>query len=206
VRGAAVGPGAVWWKSSAGHLESVRRMSEEHKILFTGPMGAGKTTAITAVAGGTVLRTEAVNSDQNAAKPTTTVGFDYGEVVLSDGSVLRLYGTPGQIRFSFMWKVIARGALGLVILLDNSRPDPLDDLRVYMDHFSALVRSGVAVIGVGRTETHPSPPREAYVELLQSRDLVLPVFEVDVRRPDHVLMMLDVLFGMIEFSDDTAGG
>jgi signal recognition particle receptor subunit beta len=180
-------------------------MSEEHKILFTGPMGAGKTTAIIAVAGRTVLSTEAVNTDRNSSKPTTTVGFDYGEVVLPDGSVLRLYGTPGQLRFSFLWRVMSKGALGLVILMDNSRPDPLADLCVYLDHFSALVKSGVVVIGVGRTETHPRPSRDDYQALLQSRELMLPVFEVDVRKSEHVLMMLDVLFGMMEFSPNTAG-
>jgi signal recognition particle receptor subunit beta len=180
-------------------------MAEEHKILFTGPMGAGKTTAITAVAGRTLLSTEAVNTDPSSQKATTTVGFDYGEIMLSDGSVLRLYGTPGQTRFAFLWRVISRGALGLVILMDNSRPDPLSDLCLYLDSFSALVQSGVVVIGVGRTETHPHPSRDDYQKLLQSRDLMLPVFEVDVRKSEHVLMMLDVLFGMMEFSEDTAG-
>jgi signal recognition particle receptor subunit beta len=169
-------------------------------------MGAGKTTAITAVAGRTVLSTEAVNTDRSSAKATTTVGFDYGEVVLSEGSVLRLYGTPGQIRFSFLWRVISKGALGLVILLDNSRPDPLADLCIYLDNFGALVQAGPVVIGVGRTETHPQPSRDDYQALLQSRELMLPVFEVDVRKSEHVLMMLDVLFGMMEFSSDTAGG
>jgi signal recognition particle receptor subunit beta len=182
-------------------------MMQEHKIVFTGPMGAGKTTAIAAVAGRSMLRTEAINTDHESAKATTTVGLDYGEVQLPDGSVLRLYGTPGQRRFAFLWRVIMRGALGIVILVDNSRPDPLADLAIYLENFGELVQSGVAVIGVGRTETHPVPSREAYYAYLKSRDLMLPVFEVDVRQAEQVRMMLDVLFGMVEFADtgDVAG-
>jgi signal recognition particle receptor subunit beta len=176
-------------------------MAEEHKIIFTGSMGAGKTTAISAVAGRTMLRTEAVNTDASVAKATTTVGFDYGEILLPQGDVLRLYGTPGQRRFSFLWRVIARGALGLVILVDNSRPDPLEDLALYMDSFPALVKSGVVVIGVGRTETHPEPSLETYYRFMEARQLMLPIFEVDVRNPEHVLMMLDVLLSMLELSD-----
>jgi signal recognition particle receptor subunit beta len=180
-------------------------MAEEHKIIFTGSMGAGKTTAIAAVAGKSMLRTEALNTDTSVAKATTTVGFDYGEILLPQGDVLRLYGTPGQRRFSFLWRVIARGALGLVILVDNSRPDPLADLAMYLDNFPDLVASGVVVIGVGRTESHPQPSLDAYYQFLEQRQLMLPVFEVDVRKQEHVLMMLDVLLNMLELAADSTG-
>jgi signal recognition particle receptor subunit beta len=177
-------------------------MAVEHKIIFTGTMGAGKTTAIAAVAGRTMLRTEAHNTDSSVAKATTTVGFDYGEIQLPNGDVLRLYGTPGQSRFAFLWRIIARGALGLVVLVDNSRPDPIADLGTYLDNFPDLVKTGVVVIGVGRTETHPEPSLDAYYRFLESRELMLPVFEVDVRNSEHVLMMLDVLLSMLEVADD----
>lgn len=176
-------------------------MAEEHKIIFTGTMGAGKTTAIAAVAGKSMLRTEAANTDSSVAKATTTVGFDYGEIALPNGSVLRLYGTPGQARFAFLWRILARGALGLIVLVDNSRPDPLADLAMYLDNFADLVRRGVVVIGVGRSDTHPEPSLDSYYRFLESRQLMLPVFEVDVRESEHVLMMLDVLLSMLEMSD-----
>mgnify|MGYP001085448027 CR=1 FL=1 len=177
-------------------------MAEEHKIIFTGSVGAGKTTAIAAVAGKNMVRTEAVNTDTRVAKATTTVGFDYGEIGLPDGSVLRLYGTPGQRRFAFLWRILARGALGLVVLVDNSRPDPLGDLAMYLENFADLVKTGAVVVGVGRTETHPEPSLDAYYRFLESRQLMLPVFAVDVREQEHVLMMLDVLLNMLELAGD----
>jgi len=177
-------------------------MPKEHKVLFTGTMGAGKTTAISSVTAIKMVKTEAVNTDQKLfAKATTTVGFDYGEVALEDGSVLRLYGTPGQRRFQFMWKIVARGALGLIILVDNSRPDPIADMAVYLENFKSLVESGSAVIGVGRSETHPSPTLNDYYTYLSNQGLLLPVFNVDVRRGDDVLMLLDMLFGVLEMAD-----
>lgn len=177
-------------------------MSEEHKILFTGTMGAGKTTAISAISAVKMVKTEAANRDKSLfAKATTTVGFDYGEVAIEDGSVLRLYGTPGQKRFEFMWKIVARGALGLIVLVDNSRPDPLEDLDLYLRNFPALVESGLVVVGVGRTEDHPSPSVDDFYEHLAARDLMLPILQVDVRKGEDVLMMLDVLFGLLEVAD-----
>jgi len=177
-------------------------MPDEHKILFTGTMGAGKTTAISAVSAVKMVSTEAVNTERSLfAKATTTVGLDYGEVSLEDGSVLRLYGTPGQRRFEFMWKIIARGALGVIILVDNSRPDPISDIGIYLENFRTLVEAGAVVIGVGRTETHSSPTTDDYYDYLAKRNLMLPVLEVDVRRGEDVLMLLDVLFSVLETAD-----
>lgn len=178
-------------------------MSEEHKILFTGTMGSGKTTAISTITAVKMVNTEAANTDMGLfAKATTTVGLDYGEAQLDDGSVLRLYGTPGQNRFEFMWRILARGALGLIILVDNSRPDPLADLDIYLKSFSKMVETGAVVVGVGRTENHSSPDMEEYYEYLAESELMLPVLQVDVRKSDDVLMLLDVLFGILELADD----
>jgi len=165
-------------------------------------MGAGKTTAIAAVSGIKMVKTEAANTDRGAFnKATTTVGFDYGEVGLAGGHVLRLYGTPGQERFSFLWKIVARGAIGVIILVDNSRPDPVADLGLYLDNFKKFAEIGGVVIAVGRTESHPKPSIEDYYQFLAGRDLMLPVFAVDVRKSENVLMVLDVLFNMLEISD-----
>jgi signal recognition particle receptor subunit beta len=165
-------------------------------------MGAGKTTAISAVSGIKMVKTEAANTDRALFnKATTTVGFDYGEVGLDGGHVLRLYGTPGQERFSFLWKIVARGAIGVIILVDNSRPDPFQDLALYLDNFKQFVAIGGVVIAVGRTESHQWPSVSDYCAYLEARDLMLPVFAVDVRQSEDVLMVLDVLFNMLEVSD-----
>ena len=77
--------------------------NQQLKIVFTGPMGAGKTTAIRAISDAPPVSTEVGNSDrQSSVKESTTVALDYGELTLEDGTCLRIYGTPGQARFSFM--------------------------------------------------------------------------------------------------------
>jgi len=177
-------------------------MAVPHKILFTGTMGAGKTTAIAAVSESTPLRTEARNSDPSLHKATTTVGLDYGEVTLEGGETLRLYGTPGQKRFDFMWPVLARGALGLVILIDNSRPDPLADLDVYLEGFSALIAETACVVAVGRTETHPQPDLDAFAQRMAERGVVCPVLPANVTRRADVLQLLHLLLLQLETRAD----
>ena len=86
-------------------------------------MGAGKTTAIRAISDIPPVNTEAANLDKaRHGKAETTVGLDYGETLLEGGEKLRLYGLPGQERFDFMWRILCRGALGVVLLADNGAP------------------------------------------------------------------------------------
>ena len=171
----------------------------EYKLIFAGSMGAGKTTAIASVSEISPVSTDVANTDMAGyAKATTTTALDYGEVTLASGDKLRLYGTPGQSRFDFMWKILAGGALGAVILIDNSRPDPLADLREYLQSFEEIVRGNRAVIGVGRTETHPRPSLDDVHEVLDRLRVQAPVLSVDVRRREDVLLLLDVLFHQIE--------
>src|SRR5690625_1475051 len=106
-------------------------MSNIYNILFTCPVGSGKTTAIHSLSDIGVVSTEASASDDvKSLKPTTTVAMDYGLMKLPNADQVRLYGTPGQKRFDFMWDILARDALGLVLMLKADAPNPVDDLRL----------------------------------------------------------------------------
>jgi uncharacterized protein len=176
--------------------------AHEYKLIFTGTMGAGKTTAIAAISEIPPVSTDVQRSEAgDDTKTTTTAALDYGEVTLPQGDVLRLYGTPGQTRFEFMWKILSEGALGIVVLVDNRRPDPLADLREYLTAFRDVVAGSRAVIGVGRTETHPIPDLDAYYTAVAELGLHAPIVTVDVRRREDVLLLLDVLFNQIEAAD-----
>lgn len=175
----------------------------EYKILLTGTTGAGKTTAIAAISETAPVRTDVKNNDAAFAKATTTVGLDYGELTLDNGDKLRLYGTPGQERFSFMWPILAQGALGIVVLIDNSRPDPLADLAVYLKGFEGLIRDAACVVGVGRMQTHPEPSLGAYAEALHAAGVLCPLLPVDVREQQEVLMLMDLLLTQFESKSQT---
>lgn len=170
----------------------------EHKILFTGVTGAGKTTAIGAVSEIPPLSTDVRNTDRLLSKAMTTVGMDYGELTLDNEEKLRLYGTPGQQRFDFMWKILSTGALGVVILIDNSQPSPLDDLDRYLKGFAKLIDETACVVAVGRLETHPQPGIDQFVSHLEKRGVLCPVLPADVRERDQVVQILELLLLQLE--------
>ena len=169
------------------------------KLIFSGPPGVGKTTAIETISETPLIRTEMLTTDALAeVKQTTTVAMDYGEITLEDGQKLRLYGTPGQERFRFMWDILTQGGLGLLILIDNSRPDPLADLAMYLDSFADFISSTAVVIGVTRSVQPPQLTLDDYGEFLARRGAVFPLFEVDIRRQEDVLLLLDALLLCLE--------
>lgn len=180
----------------------------ENKIIFAGPVGAGKTTAISAVSDILVVGTEARASDDVALrKNTTTVAMDYGVLNLADGEKVHLYGTPGQERFSFMWEILSEGAMGFVILIDSARPDPMADFELYLNAFRKLIAKcgDAAVIGVTRTELNPHTDLlDRLNERLAAMKLSIPVFEVDGRQREDVKQMLLALLTLFDPSTSRA--
>jgi signal recognition particle receptor subunit beta len=173
--------------------------AQELKIVFAGPMGAGKTTAINAVSDRPPVSTEVANNDQLAfAKETTTVGLDFGQLALADGTVVRLYGTPGQERFSFMWEIIGAGAIGTILLLDATSPTAMSDLRVQAQVFLHVAPEQPFVIGVGRTDPADDRHIEACARVLAELGVSAPVLSVDVRKRADVLLLIETLLTVLE--------
>lgn len=169
----------------------------EIKIVITGVVGAGKTTAIQAISEIDVVSTEVRASDEvREQKDTTTVAMDYGELSLEDGTVLKIYGTPGQRRFSFMWEILAEGALGFVVLVNNQRPDPLGDVAMYLENFAPWIADSTVVVGVTHVDDDPSQ-MDKYHDFLQQRDLAYPVFPIDARSPADVKVMIEAMAAMM---------
>jgi uncharacterized protein len=166
----------------------------DHKIIFTGPVGAGKTTAIAAISDIEPIRTDEHASDMTTRrKPSTTVAMDYGMIRLGDKEKVHLYGTPGQERFDFMWPILTKGGIGLVLLLDNTRPTPFEDLRFYVSAFREFIESTRLVVGVTQMDHRVSPTIDEYQRQMRELDLAAPVFEIDARRRDDVSMLIQAL-------------
>ncbi len=172
-----------------------------HKILFVGPMGAGKTTAIACISDSPPITTEAMNSDSTiSTKATTTVAMDYGTIELKN-DIVHLYGIPGQHRFNFMWPILAKGALGCIVLIDDSQPHAMEELDIYLKEFDDLISKQAFVVGIGRTNKDGTAIAK-YTDYFMKRGLYAPIFEVDVRKKADVLMMLEVILVNTEIKNE----
>ncbi len=174
---------------------------ENYKIVISGPVGSGKTTAIAALSDIEPVRTDACPSDGVVClKETTTVALDYGSIELGGGLKVHLCGTPGQERFDFMWDILAEGALGLILLVNNAAPDPLGDLRRFLEAFSAFVGTAPLCVGVTHMDERPTPGIDAFRGVVEARvpGWIVPVFGVDARSRRDMSLLLMAMLGMIE--------
>lgn len=174
-------------------------MTQYNKIVFTGPVGAGKSTAIASLSDIPPVRTDEAASDMTRKrKASTTVAMDYGIMNLAGGEKIHLYGTPGQERFDFMWEILSTGGIGLVLLLDNTRPDPFGDLKFFTGKFRDFIDTSSLVVGVTQMDLSPKPYLEEYYPHLQQIGLKAPVFEVDARRKQDVSLLVQTLLYVLD--------
>ncbi len=169
-----------------------------YKIVFTGPVGAGKSTAIESISDTPPVSTDERARDMTAElKPTTTVAMDYGALKLGSNETVHLFGTPGQERFDFMWDILTEGGLGLILLLDNTREHPFKDMKFFLDAFEKFIKDTALSVGITRMDICRTPSIADYARQLKSFGHSGPVFEVDARnKQDVVHLTQSLLYSM----------
>ena len=97
-----------------------------------------------------------------------------------------------------MWDILTKGGIGLVLLLDNTRPTPFEDMKFYIGAFREFIESTRLVVGVTQMDSRPSPTIDDYVRQMKELDIAAPVFEIDARRRDDVSTLIEALLLSID--------
>ena len=173
-------------------------MLTTNKIIFEGPLGVGKTSAITVLSDIFPVAMESIAAnDTMTNKNNTMVEMDYGITNMDNGDKIHLYGSPGQERFSIIRDIQAQGDIGLILLLNNKSDDPLEDLGFYLNTFKEFVNEREVVIGVSRMDERPRPGRYTFQTKLEQMGMRSPVFEIDARSKEDMKMLLMALMAMM---------
>lgn len=167
----------------------------DYKIIFLGPVGAGKTSAVTVLSDIAPTRMDHVVAEgRKTGQPETTLAMDHGLVHLGEAGTIHLYGMQGQPAFDAMGDLVAHGIIGLVLLIDNTRPDPLADLRFFLEGCLRFVSPADVVIGITRADLRPYPMMDDYYRELEALGIAsTPILEVDARSRKDVSLLVEVL-------------
>jgi len=169
------------------------------KIIFAGPVGSGKTTAIVTLSDEKPVCTNQSASDMTLnRKAETTVAMDYGTMILDGGDKIHLYGTPGQERFGFMWDVLTKNGLGLILLLDNTRKDPLSDMTFFLSAFKDFINNTAVAIGITQTDITPLVKIDRYYRQIKELGVKAAIFEVDARSHADMSQLVQALLFTID--------
>ena len=172
----------------------------DHKIIITGAVGVGKSTAIRTYSTSAVVDTDVRATDETSQiKKDTTVAMDYGTITLDAETKVHLYGTPGQERFDFMWEILRRGSRGLIVLVNAQSTDPGQELRFYLHAFADVVNKVPVVVGLNQTDKneHSSAMVAELQQVVEEVGVSADVLVVDVRKRKDV----NKLVKRILFSD-----
>ncbi len=171
---------------------------KEFKIVVLGSMGAGKSTLVQTLAQGSAVLTEVRNSAPGASKEMTTVAMDYGDIDLPDGHRLRLYGSPGQERFAFLWPILLQGATGAIVLADATTGDPGALLAA---HLQALLKHDPdlpVVIGLTQCDRAGAMQWKHCQAWQDAYPYAWPVVPVDVRSREESIGLMDIVMSQVE--------
>ncbi len=146
------------------------------KIIVTGPFGAGKTQFIKTISEINPILTEqkTLTEEEAKKKEYTTVGMDFGRVTIDKNTVIYLFGTPGQERFSLTWEALANGALGIVLMVDSTDPKSIVKARSILDFFYSRIKVPY-IVAANKQDLPEAWPIEAirtYLDLEESVKII----------------------------------
>jgi signal recognition particle receptor subunit beta len=165
-------------------------MKKVFKFFVAGPPDAGKTTFVKTVSGIKPLLTDVSSKGRK-----TTVAFDFGLIGLDEEKEIHIYGLPGQDRFSFIWEIIKKGALGYIYLIPAVGYDVLD----ISTHYFSLKNIVVLPHVIGITKTDLNPIEAGFIHEIAGA-LQIPandIFTLDPRKTIDVKKTIEILIEKI---------
>ena len=162
------------------------------KMVISGAVNAGKTQFIRAISEIEVVSTERkATDDTKDIKKETTVAMDFGRISVGDDLVLHLFGTPGQKRFDFMWEILSEGMLGLIVLVDSTRPETFRETNRIIDFFTAYRDAPYVIAANKQDHENAWSPDELRLALRLNSDVkILPCVATERDTVKNVLLEL----------------
>ncbi len=171
-------------------------------MVITGAVNSGKTQFIRTISEIEVVSTERKTTDDaRFIKGETTVAMDFGRITIANDLVLHLFGTPGQRRFDFMWEILSEGMLGLLILVDSTRPETFRETLRIIDFFTSYRESPYVVVANKQDLENAWSPDELRLALrLPDEVKVLPCVATNRESVKNVL--LELLYLVLQTAEE----
>lgn len=173
-------------------------------MAIIGAVGSGKTQLVSTLSDIEPFETEE-KSSVDIGKEFTTVGIDYGRLMIDDKLALGLYGLPGQDRYSFVWETVNKGLWGLLILVKFEDEVDIENIDMLLKFFNPRAEGVPCIIGVTHVEN--AKPKE-FDKLAQTIQSVLsshlinaPILALDARDKEQAKSFLNVFNAINQFSD-----
>lgn len=157
-----------------------------YKFFVAGLPDAGKSTFVRAVS-----EIKPLETDVKSGTRKTTIAFDFGVLKLNPNSEIHIYGLPGQDRFSFIWEIIKKGAIGFVYLIPSCGYNIVEIVSHYEQ--TKKIANLPHIVAVTKVDLNPLEAGD----LLQMAQVVNidrdSIITIDPRNPKDVKTTLEKL-------------
>ena len=97
-----------------------------------------------------------------------------------------------------MWDVLTKNGLGLILLLDNTRRDPLSDMIFFLKAFKDFISKTAVAIGITQTDITPLVKVDRYYRQMKELGVEAAIFEVDARNYEDMSQLVQALLFTID--------
>lgn len=173
---------------------SLFAVKTERNLLMFGPVGSGKTTTFTTLCDSITVEDEFFIHGER-------VNLTCGKLNISSIDKLFLYTTSKHDYSQPVWEFLQKEMLGIILLIDNRRKDPLRDLEMFLTRLSYNKSTETVlnklVIGITHVDVSMTPEVLDFHSVISSLNLKIkhnpPIFSVDTRKFQDMSMLVQAL-------------
>ncbi len=173
------------------------------RIIVTGSFNSGKTEFIKQISEIDPITTDkpVTEQDLKEIKALTTVALDFGRLTIDDDIIIHLYATPGQERFDFIYPLLLKNALAVIILGDITDEKSLKDIIKYYKKFHNLKKLPT-VVALTKVDLNNKVQQEKIDEYLSSLPKDVPVKMINATDKEDVKKTVLLALQMLLESDE----
>jgi hypothetical protein len=135
---------------------------QDIKIVVTGPYKAGKSEFVQKFG----------NKPINVAVNGTTVGLDFTHEMFENYHV-HLFGTPGQDHFKDVQQCVARGASGIIMMVDSTDPASFTKIAELTKRISAVCGRVPLIICANKQDKEGAIPPSKIKQMIGFKGTVI---------------------------------
>ena len=168
-----------------------------YKIVVAGPFNAGKTTLIRTLCGKILETDRRIYFGEGVVKDFTTVALDFGLFKLTEGILVRLFGTPGQKRFAFMWDILSVGMHGYIVMVYGADPSSFKEAKLIYDYFLDTFPYTPHILAVNKADLPGFVGVEEVKRLIKPHPSA-PVIPIVSKDRESVLNLMRMMIRIVE--------
>ncbi|MGC8791135.1 MAG: GTP-binding protein [Desulfurella sp.] len=158
-----------------------------YKIIVTGSFNSGKTEFIKCISEIDPITTDKPVTEEGLKdiKSFTTVAIDFGTITIDKDIIINIYATPGQERFKFIYDILEKNALALIVLGDITSKESVSNMYKYYREFMKIKRLP-AVFALTKKDLPNRIDDKVIEQLLSNKPKDIPLIKISNKNKEEV--------------------